>query len=522
MQTILIWCIANLVALPFSAFINARYTAPLAVFPTTLICMLAIVVLRIIIQSIVKRTVSVLSILPYAFTLAIPLGTLVICLRTSLFRPELFRFDASLIVGLIAANILTWLTRSQTDRLEKRLELNADGLFLFTAFSAAYFMIGALLNRPDVNTNNIYFAADTYSWMRRMTTPDGLELWMRSVHPLAFLLLRPPAHIFGLLLNGDTFLGGLVLIALAGAGSVFLCWKIMRAWNDDHFFSLLLAILYGSSATSLLFGGLFETYIFSAFTLLLFVRLLQVQSRPLALISAGVLTFGFTLSNIIQNALLLLSVQRNYKKVVVFLLGVLALATLLTIVNGFLYPNSEPFFSVSNLALEKRFIQDNAGPSTSGLAERSILAASNMLVFNAVAPQPYLSLRREGLPRFNFFQWSIKDYAWFGFPALFAWLALFGLALISIVQRKVQNPSFVLGLLLCLIYNLALHSAYGSKPFLYSAHWTYALYLIMGLGWQPLAGKRWFQVSLFIMGGLQIMNNLWFIYLIVKVLEKYI
>jgi hypothetical protein len=48
----------------------------------------------------------------------------------------------------------------------------------------------------------------------------------------------------------------------------------------------------------------------------------------------------------------------------------------------------------------------------------------------------------------------------------------------------------------CMALNMLLHLRYGKELFLYTPNWTYALVLLVGLSWQSLSDRKWFQALL--------------------------
>jgi hypothetical protein len=77
---------------------------------------------------------------------------------------------------------------------------------------------------------------------------------------------------------------------------------------------------------------------------------------------------------------------------------------------------------------------------------------------------------------------GILDSRWADFP-----MRLF-------VSRK--HLRLYPALLMCMLFNVGLHLRYGKELFLYSPNWTYALILLMGLAWQGISQRRWFQAIL--------------------------
>ena len=113
------------------------------------------------------------------------------------------------------------------------LKNNLPGLALFLLFTVGYFLLASVFNKPEINTNNMYFAADTASWYQRMAAEDGWQVGTRAVHPLAYILFRPMVMVLSFFTSGDRFYANLILLALAGGGCVVLMWRIVLDLVDD-------------------------------------------------------------------------------------------------------------------------------------------------------------------------------------------------------------------------------------------------------------------------------------------------
>jgi hypothetical protein len=392
---------------------------------------------------------------------------------------------------------------------------NVPGLLLLFSFSFGYFLLAILLNKPDINTNNIYFAADNLSWYERIAEPEGWSTDLRAVHPLAYVIFRPVTALVSVLTYGDRFAANLSLLAFAGGGCVFLMWKIVREISGNDVHAILFASLLGESASHLVFASIIESYIFSAFLLLLFIWLLITRKPAHTLIAAGVLTLGITLTNIAQQALMALLIQRNFKRVVFLFAIVVLLAAGLNILSRFIYPNTEYFFIPQNLTAEQRFSQVID-------LKRVGLLAENLLVYNVAAPQPYSSLRN-GMPRFNFLNGSIGNYTWFGWPSPLLWIAVLSLAFFQFIKNirsSTKQQVLLSALLTCLAFNFLLHIGYGIEPFLYSADWTYALVLFVGVSLSEFAERAWFKTALFGLVAVMLVNNLWLAYFISRSISQ--
>ncbi len=393
---------------------------------------------------------------------------------------------------------------------------NTPGLILASFFFLGYLAFGSLLNIPGSPANNIFFAADSGSWQSRLVSAEYEALDLRAVHPMAPLFLRLPVSIFSILAGGNRFFAGLASLALAGAASVFLAWKILSAWQLPAYYAVGIASLFGLASAHILFSSVFESYIFSAFLLTLFCGFALDAAKPAwALILAGTLAFGVTLSNFAQNIVTLFFTRRNLRLLLIVGVAVLLASAILNVVTVQTYGGDAYFFLPGALGNENRFLQGFS-------ASRAAQLAGNMFVYNIAAPEPYFQIKQVG-PRFNFLPDAIKDYPLFGFPALFGWLLLLAVSFFYFARTfKFDDllSRFSLGLLFCLGLNFILHSIYGFETFLYAADWTYATVLFAGFNLRTLAGKTWFKASFLVFLLFLLLNNLWFVYFIAKLFEK--
>ena len=62
--------------------------------------------------------------------------------------------------------------------------------------------------------------------------------------------------------------------------------------------------------------------------------------------------------------------------------------------------------------------------------------------------------------------------------------------------------------MLNILFNFILHMNYGDDPMLYSPDWTYAVVFFLGISYESLADKKWFQVVLLIFLAGLLINNL--------------
>jgi hypothetical protein len=438
-----------------------------------------------------------------------PIAALVIGLK----NPLIFRAPSLLRDNLLSAIIFTvaFGTAFFFSRRSVQLHENISGLVLFYLFSPGYFILASIFNKPDINTNNVYFAADNFSWLQRMAMENGWEIGTRAVHPFAHLIFRPVTTLLSTITGGDHFYANLIMLAIAGGGCVFLMWKIIKQISGDEIHAILFASLLGLSASHLIFASVIESYIFSTMFLLLFVWLLINDKDSYLLIATGVVTLGITITNTAQQGITALLVQRNLRRTATLLSFVILFGIGVNIISRLIYPVTEYFFIPQNLMGEQRFSQNIT-------FERIGLMAENLFVYNIAAPQPYASIRRE-LPHFNFLNGTIWEYDWFGLPALILWLVILEFAFYSFFKntRLTSTGTFLAtSMLACLVFNFLLHIGYGVEPFLYTPDWTYAIVLFVAISLGGLVANNWFKIMLFVFVIAVFTNNLWFLYIIAR------
>lgn len=425
------------------------------------------------------------------------------------------------------------------------LRENTQGIALALIFLAVYTYIGLKLNSPNNDTVDNYLDADNYSWMQRISAPDGGSLEMRGPHPFAYFIFRP----LGWLLNIFTQnygLSAILINTLAGASCVFMAWVFIKQQFQDSIYALLIASLLGLSTAHIFFGSVIETYIFSAAALIGFVLLLQSQkdSSLSSLVGASLLTFGITLTNFVQNfigfvvTLFSRSEPRSWKTLGVFLKEIIRFAgltisfgILISLLHAAWYPSSKLFFLLSGVQAEENFSISIFSEPSWRAAGRIILLIRTILLYTVIAPQPHVFTKEVGgtFPRFNFFKISPGTFAFSNYDGLgnllvMAWAVLLFVAgvifLWNLIRTRKVDLSFAFAL--SLLFNFALHINYGYEPFLYSPDWAYALIFFVAFSLAPLAKYRLFQGGLLVFLILLAYNQLLFFQFVFETIAPFI
>lgn len=397
---------------------------------------------------------------------------------------------------------------------------NLAGLSLALTFMVLYLIFASILNETRFDVDDIFFDADHFNYRMRLTTDNWQDYYWRSVHPFMILLFRPPVDLLAFLLKGDKLWGAFLFTALGGASCVYLVWMFIKSATGNSVYASLIASLLGLTASHLIFGSLIESYIFLAASLLLFFVLL-LKDRPMpAMIAASLMTMGITYTNFAQNVIALFTVKPNIKQMIRFVTSVIVLLVLLTLLNNLLFPDAHPFFFVpSTLQAE----QQNLFP----LNQLRVQALMRAFFFhNVAAPSPIFYDQDIPFIQFRFFKPEIDELSQYDLPiqnfTAWVWLGFLLLAGVLFLLNIKKNPHLHLSLALmgCMALNVGLHLRYGKELFLYTPNWTYALILLLGIAWQSLSDRKWFQMLLLAFLFLLACNNSILILTILDVLAS--
>ncbi len=436
---------------------------------------------------------------------------------TSLFDASYFLLEKPQLVYFIfaiipALPISIWLlSPARQNKIKqtlvfKLIQNNLPGLLISFFFFSIYLLLASILNRPAFDVDDIFFDTDGLLWRMRFTTPAFQDYYWRSVHPFVLLVIRPLITLTGFFLKGDRLAAAFVLVALSGALCVFLTWYFVKHTIGNSPYALLIAALLGASASHLVFGSLIETYVFLSATALIFLVLLLKDGPLFVLIITGTVSFGITITNFAQTIIAFIFVKQDFKQWVRYGLIVAALTVPLSLLNNFVYPDSQPYFFIpSNLNAET---ENTFAPSI----ERASAILRVMSLHSIVAPDPLIL--QEEIPFLKVWMFKAdplrlsKYESLFGRSLAYFWLGLLLLgALLFLKNLKKEDHRFPFALICILLFNFALHLRYGKDLFLYSANWTYAIILLLALAWKDIADKKWFQVVLLVFLGLLLANN---------------
>lgn len=411
------------------------------------------------------------------------------------------------------------------------LRENLPGILLSAAFVLVYLRFALILNNFGVAQVDNLFDADVGSWMRRIAFEDVRDFEMRGPHPFTYFIFRPFGQTLNLFTQDPTF-SAILLTALVGGLCVYLMWLLVKRKFESKMYAFLMAALLGVSASHFAFGSIIETYIYSALALVLFCLLVEDENSSLAsLVAAGVLTFGITLTNLIQNLFAFIVARPRWREIIRFVGWTIAVSLLLTYLHAYIYPASKIFFLVPDVQNEEKFFLDIFLMQDWMIRGRILYLIRTLFFYSVIAPKVFILTEEVGatIPEFRFYKISPgifhqTDYDGMGQVLIVVWalvLAVSGLVFLwrLIRERKLELP---FALVLCLLFNFAIHVNYGQELFLYSPDWTYALVLFVAFGLSPFAKNRYFQAGMFVFLILLVINQWQFMSIIVNSLEAYV
>lgn len=408
----------------------------------------------------------------------------------------------------------------RTSPVTNWLSQNLPGLILALTITTATFALASTFSRPGFIYSDNYFDTDSSDWMNRLTADIKDVTVMRPIHPLAFLIFRPPVWLLSLALNGNKFYAALLFNSMLGGMCIFLAWKFFRQRTANSSYALLIAGLLGLSNSHLILSVFLESYMFSALALILFLLLLQKDEKPLAhLVPAGLLSFGITMTNFVQTCILLFLTTFQIKQIIKYVLIVLILAVPLAFVQDALYPSSDPFYIPSSYSQEKNYQFNLLEAKPWSVRGRANALARSIFLFSVVAPQPLITLEETGCnfpcTMVYYFDkdgiYVISPYKGFGRALAFLWLILLiptGWLLLKKLLAAPKHGALGAALALNLLFNFILHMNYGDDFMLYSPDWTYALVFFFGIAYEGFSKNRLVQSILVVFIAGLIVNNL--------------
>lgn len=336
----------------------------------------------------------------------------------------------------------------------------------------------------------------------------GADHFRTSVHPLFVLFLNPPGFVLKFL-TGSPFIAAVLLTSLFGVLTALLSYFVFKKTGFTEIQAVTFTLFLSFSSSHLFFSASPESWIFSAFGLVLLFLLLVIKHKSSVIrYLASLFSFGIVTTNIIHVFILNMMkfVNRSkFKKTISssarFVTIFIVAAVLLSLSQKIIYPSSKLFFLPKSYQGERAFTSQSQ--SMKQIVHRIILEGENFCFYNVIAPihhvqdaQRYAKfsdriLASSTIVSFEIF--SIFRYAnIFGYIAFFLWCLLFLYAIYAFWLYKLYKQKIVCAALLCLGAHFGIHFFYGypEELFLYSINSTFFLVFLTGLSMSHLFRQK--------------------------------
>jgi hypothetical protein len=307
-------------------------------------------------------------------------------------------------------------------------------------------------------------------------------------HPLFVLLLNPVGHSLREVLRwldvggaGAGSLAAIFMCAVAGGATAAVFFGLLRRLGLAAPMSTAWTLMYGLSASQLLFASLPESFVFSAASLVVLFWCAARPEPPRGLLAASIASFGMVVTNVVA----ITAVRARWldprrpaaalRALTVHLVLVVAITGALSLVQLFFYPGAETFLAARRMGHtdQSSFV---ALPTTADKLARAGELTAHFLLFDLAAPR--LVVTETGGPR------TVVDFEQPSASALRAplgmlhaalWVGLLIAAAVLGLRSRLYREPLALALLAWIAFNVALHSVFGVSLFLYSAQWTFAV-----------------------------------------------
>ncbi|MBE0672371.1 MAG: hypothetical protein IH588_17485 [Anaerolineales bacterium] len=391
-------------------------------------------------------------------------------------------------------------------------------------------ILARAINSLRFNIHSIIFEADAEPWLNIMGYPEGYDV-NRAVHPLVLITMRPFTRFIGIFMGENWFLSPMISIAIVSGVTVLMAWIFLKRAVQNDTSAFIFSILFGVTASHLLFGSITETYVFGMASLIFFLLLIQADEKRFSvLVPAGLLVFGITITNIGQSMVELFFKKFGFWRLVRYGFLVLASGIVLTAFVSMIYPGNQTFFYVpQDILFEARFSQPIYASPMEQLTKRAQVVGRTIFLYGTLAPTPIEDYtgKQTDMPIIKFKTYNYKDdiVAWYEGVAnipLVLWILLMAMSVLFFIKNiRTQDTPLLLSLLGGLAFNYFLHMNYGDEIFLYSAYFTFLPVFFVAVALKDLAERNWFNIFLTVFLLMVMVNNARFIFIIMRGLAPY-
>lgn len=330
--------------------------------------------------------------------------------------------------------------------------------------------------KPESPVNNIdnmskYFGADSSRVIDNLNDSGHFNHYRDRTHPLFSIVavsVSKSGSYFGF--NDTAYT---IYKLIFGTFGTFLFWNfIYKNSNSAQAFASMALLL--STMSIRIWSTVPETFLFSFFTIMLALNLMQNKSRPQIIL---LLTLGGTITNVFLG--LVYTVFRYKKKPIIFkiFLSFLILAVTFSIIQQNIYPTSTHFFSIFSHKEELEYFNGNISSISFRFFDFFVSGFIVPLNNHMTLPLTTFDLWQEYYKNELF---SSKRGLLFTAVTFLTLLTAYLFAVFVFIKSKNKNP-INLSVFIFLCFQLLLHLFYGDDPFLYSLNITPIIIIFFSL-----------------------------------------
>lgn len=415
-------------------------------------------------------------------------------------------------------------------------------LVIFLSFLPFYLFTSFSLSNTDVfSTEEILFGMDMQRIVNDLTQFHSIH-YRTTVHPLFVLFFNPAGEILQKLTHSD-ITSAIILNSMFGAAGVAIAYAVLSLILESKKRAFFFAVIFGVTSGQFFHAVIIETYAFSSFSLvctyLLFIWSIREKKIILPLwIICGIFTLAITTTNVFQTLICfviacvfvygLKPIGTVINKTIFFLVCIFGIAVILSMIQRIIYPLTNPFFLPG--AYKEEFDYASLLVLRDPILVLSHLARIVFLV-SYIAPIPGKSM----IPGLNTPIISLETSTSFtpaGVAAVILWSGCWAWAIFITVRKIVKSKPIKWdetafqagGFILCLLFNIGLHSFYGAPQadfiqyFLFSGNFVFLLPGILSLLFKE--GGKWVDISLATLAMCILINNVLVIQIVNNILSS--
>jgi len=393
---------------------------------------------------------------------------------------------------MFADSELIKVNRSLAKVLYENKKMALTTFLIIFGFSTVYCIMSIMLAKTGIFYKfDILFEIDTPRVISDITSFSG-DHYRTKVHPIYVLLVNPIGSFLSLIYPKKIAVA-ILINAFLGSLGVGMSFMFFWLFSRNYVNSILLAITFGFSMSQFFLSITPDTATFAVCSLIINYTLLLngIQKKQLFIklwIVAGILSLGITTTNFAQSLICFISLAYflNYKdgklnfhalyQILIFTIGTVCFTCVLSIFQKLIYPSSNLFFLPSAYSEELLY-------SSLLILKQPLLIISQLLkhffVVNFISPLPKVfNMHNTTYPWITFASsWNYQPIGWIG---VVLWI---GLLLNGFIQSFIHSKIriFFFGMLLCVLFNMVLHSIYGVgekgkiEYFLYTGNFTFCV-----------------------------------------------